>query len=141
MMDFLLSLFLSDIILLTGQPVDIERELQLQLEEPVTAIHRDAGVEVDVTQTIDGAVVESLDIEGIRAAVAARYPAGTVRARLHHAGGVVHLEHNGGALIGDEVRISLRGDVPTDTEFHSITLQTKVSIPGARVYWNNYGGK
>jgi len=135
MKEFFLMLFFAKSILLTPGGVDLTNEwTQIPLKEPLEAITGGAAIYVDVTKHLDAdASIDKLD---------AKFPAGTVKARLVQKDGQETLLGNSSAYSFEEGKVSLSLDaadgVPTDKEFTELYVRSAKPLSGVFLVWMNH---
>lgn len=142
MKEFFLVLFLSNIVLLTPEPIDLFGETVLNLTGPLKAITSGAGIEIDVSSIVHEEKLWDEDILGLRENLNKRFPVGTVRAILHTKNGRV-IELNDGHYAHSKHKVwlllSASQGVPTGIEFDKVVIITnKVTLKGVKVLWRNY---
>ena len=128
MKDFLLALFLSKIIALTPQPVDILGTLEIRPTEPIEAITSGASIEIEVSHLLG----EKRGIDETNRELEALFPAGTIEAELHSVGHQpVTLRYEGKyAWSGNTKSLILSGasGVPTGVEFSKVVVTSHALI-------------
>jgi hypothetical protein len=136
---FFLVLFFSKTILLTPNPITIyEGATQLDLIEPISAITEGAGLFIDVDSML--AMKERSNIIKTRNKIGELFPEGFITVTLSNASGDIQiLRYDGSAMVNrDKAYLGLYGKVPLDTEWTSITINSKMELRDISIIWKNH---
>jgi hypothetical protein len=141
MKEFFLILFFSKWVALTPQPIDIEYEIVLNPEKPLTAITGGAGVHIDLGDFAPAVGIKRVGIEESMRILNEMIPPERVSGYL--------LTGDGQRISLDKAYFSLENDqawmvltsssgIPTGPEFVTLSIRSSVEIRGVSVYWKNY---
>lgn len=141
MLDFVKIFLFSHMVALTPEPINIDEGcLELDLQEPISAITKGATLQIDVSSMVpDG-------IEGVvetRNWVDKKFASGFAKAILIDSGrnNNVVLRY-GGESSWTESRVHLllsnSDGVPVNTNYEKIVLETSVNLHEVRIVWKNY---
>lgn len=135
MKEFFTILFYGKVILLTPNPVNVENQLDVMLDEPIVAVTSGASVQIDVSS-----MIEVTNVIETRQAVSSRFPDECLSGALHGANIEVALQDMGTAISSDSVQLILSSDsgVPIGTEFSRIVIFSCVNMTNVEIYWRNY---
>jgi hypothetical protein len=141
MREFFLILFFSKWVALTPQPIDIQHEIVLSPDKPVTAITGGAGVHIDLGDFAPTVGIKRVGIEESIRILNEMIPPESVSGYL--------ITGEGQRLLLDKAFFSLENDrawmvltsssgIPTGPEFVTLSIRSSVEIRGVSVYWKNY---
>ena len=140
MLDFLIILFFAKTVLLTPDFVDIDvsNELyKLEFKKPITAINSGANIQLDVTEMLLGDIDKGVIV--VRSKIKELFPSGSIEVSLLGKGSNINLEYSGVLKSKNSVRLAFTSNqMPTDTEFSSLALKTKVPLKKVRFFWKNH---
>ena len=135
---FFLILFLGKTVILTPTPISVgSEEVNISLSENISAITTGATLQIDVTAMID--LESQSDVIKIRTDAETQFPKGAITATLSHSQeSEIKLTYHGGLLVNDDrVRLSLEGNIPLNTEWDRIKIQSDVELQNVTVIWVN----
>ncbi len=136
---FFLVLFFSKAILLTPNPITIyEGTTKLDLIEPISAITEGAGLFIDVDSML--AMKERSNIIKTRNKIDELFPEGFITvALLNTSGDMQVLRYEGSVMVNrDKAYLGLYGKVPLETEWTSITINSKMELRDISIIWKNH---
>ncbi len=139
MIEFLRILFFGEVFLITPQPADLDRVVELKLGEPIAAITAGASLEIDVSSTISKQREEA--IMDFRRRINETFPAGIVEATLFGENVLVKLGYSGNYAFSDTsvtLLLQSKDGVPTGVEFTRLTIASQEAMKSINVHWRNY---
>ena len=140
MYEFFMVLFFGKTLLLTPVGVDVDSYTKISLDEhPVMAINSGAQIQIQVPEILN--VKTSSPVDRI-SLIESIFPSDSLRANIVSSNGESFvLDVQSVSVSADDSRICLSSSsgVPTNTEYNTILLYSKISIKGAKVYWKNHG--
>ena len=140
MLDFLIILFFAKTVLLTPDFIDIDvsNELyKLDFAKPVRAINSGASIQLDVTEMLSSDIDKGVTV--IRTEIKELFPDGSIEATLFGEGSNINLEYRGSLISKNSIRLQFKSNqMPTDKEFSSLVLKTKVNLKRVKFFWRNH---
>jgi hypothetical protein len=140
MLDFLIILFFAKTVLLTPNFIDIDvsnEPYKLNFAKPVTAINSGAEIQIDVTEMLSADIDKGVIV--VRTKVKELFPSGSIEVFVLGKGNNINLEYSGVLKSKNSVRLAFTSNqMPTDTEFNSLTLKTKVNLKRVKLFWKNH---
>ena len=140
MKELFLIVFFGKVILLTPNPIDIDRSIELFLDKPITAITSGASILIDISSMVSDKERESArnsDKELI-----AMFPPESIVAKLiGNDDYEVMLKFNGGFQVGnDTIELILHAEsgIPAGIEFNKVHIQSTIELSSVKVFWKNY---
>ena len=139
MLEFLKILFYAKSILLTPQVIDIDGELSIDLNPPVSAITKGAAVVIDVSSISDEIGTKGLGIKKSREFLNKLLPKGSVFAKLQNKNDTVVLDRMAFALGNSDAKLILSAEngVPTGVDFNTLDIVSNVPLERVTVTWKN----
>lgn len=139
-MMFLRILFFSRVVLLTPMPINLFGEVELNPQEPLTAITRGACIQINVSSIITKS--KQIGVLEFERRMEELFPAGSIEAILIGKDTrPLTLFYDGNfAYSKNEVFLTLHADggVPTDVEFDRIIITSNIELKSVLVSWKNY---
>lgn len=138
---FIKVLFLSKVLLVTPNPINIEKEKNINLTEGISAITEGAHIEIDVSSMLQN---DNVDIITIKDIVSKTFPPESIKAILksNEHSETVQLVYKGAVSWGgkEDIKIILSAlnGVPTGMKFNNVLLETRIPLKDVKIYWNNY---
>ena len=139
MIEFIKILLFSKIITLTPVPVDIDRQLILDLNIPIKAITSGAGIEIDLSKQVRSSIgnkdmFETFDF------MEEKFPEGSIHVQLKGKSQFILLDKisYGYSNGSSKVKVSSASGVPEGIEFTSVIINTNVPLQNAIISWKNY---
>jgi len=138
---FFKILFLSKVVLVTPNFINVEHEQNINFIETVSAITEGAHFQIDVSSMFKN---QNVDIITIKDKISERFPLGSIKATLRsdEHSKTVQLIFKGGVSWGgkEDIKIILRAlsEIPTGVHFKSVLIETKIPLEGVMIYWSNY---
>lgn len=141
MIEFFAILFFGKTILLTPGEIDLDVGnvvYELPLNEPLVAISVGASIQIDVTNMLKFGANKS--VRQLREMTAIRFADSVIAANLMGESVTIQLNFDGATSVDENsVRIILKADdMPLDTEFNRLTLETSVPLHQVGIFWKNY---
>lgn len=139
-MEFLRILLLGKTVLLTPAPIDLFGEVELNLQEPLTAVTTGASIEINISSMITKPRQEG--ILEFRRRIKEAFPPGNIEATLTGKDTQpVMLRYDGASAYSEhEVILILNADggVPTGFEFERLIVTSRIKLKSVTVSWKNY---
>ncbi|WP_044616175.1 hypothetical protein [Gynuella sunshinyii] len=137
--EFLRILFLSKITLLTPSPINVNHEMDLYLDKPISAITEGAHIELDVSSWYQG---KDEDLAYLTRDILTKISSGSIKISLEntHHDAVTTLVFTDGLSWGggNNIRLLVNAEyIPIGTEFNHLHIESKVELDSILVYWKN----
>ncbi len=138
MMAFFRILLFSKVVLLTQEPLDLSKSVELKLNEPISAITTGAHFNIDISSYF----LKEKKISDFRKNVIEAFPPGSIRAVLTNPSGLtVSFTYRGYTGFSEQEKfLILEADntIPIDKKFTKLTIESDLPLKGVKVFWRNY---
>lgn len=139
MLEFLKLFFFAKLILLTPNPIDIEDNKVVQLQEPISALNSQGHIQIDVTSMMPS--VSEVEVSRKFELLSERFPQNSISVRLLNTstGDSVELSKISYAANSEQylVYIISESGLATELEFDEVQIQSSISLRRVTLYWRN----